>query len=193
MVAAVTLVLVVVVIGAALVTRGGSDSEAASPGTDPTTTATSFPIGSGPTSPATDATPPKNIEVRPPIALSQTGDFGTGLVVKIVGITSVQSQARAPGDIAGPALRVELEATNRSNHPISLESAQVGVEYGADRTPASINSGPGTKRFAPSLAPQKTSTAAYVFRVPPDQRDPVRVVVSYSLDAPTIVFEGSTA
>jgi hypothetical protein len=190
-VAVVTLLLVAVAVGAVFVTRDDSDSTGASPGAASTITNGTDTLGTGSTPPATDDSPPRTVVVRAPIGLSKTGDFGTGLVVKLSKIASVPGKAQAPGDIAGPAIRVEVEATNRSSDPISLESAQVALEYGSDRTPASTTSGHDARRFSPSLAPGKSSTAAFIFRVPPDQRDRLRVTVSYSLDAPTIVFAGS--
>jgi hypothetical protein len=190
--AAVTLVLVAVAFGAVIVTRDDAASTGASPGGGSTTTNAAGASGTGSTPPATDDTPPQTVVVRAPIALSKTGDFGTGLVVKLSKIMSVEGKAQAPGDIVGPSLRVEVEATNRSSDPISLANAQVSLDYGGDRTPASTTSGHDARRFSRSLAPGKTSTAVLIFRVPPDQRDNIRVTVSYSLDAPTIVFAGST-
>jgi hypothetical protein len=135
--------------------------------------------------------PVGTVEVRDPIPLDETGDFGTGLSVRLVGIEAIEGEATTQGEIAGPALRVELEMTNDSDEPISLERVQVEVTYGEDRTPGIELSESGTVPFAPSVAPGDSTTGTVVFVVPVDQRDLVQVVVTQTAGAPIIVFEGS--
>jgi hypothetical protein len=142
--------------------------------------------------PATMATVPVGtVEVRDPIPLDETGDFGTGLSVQLVGIEAIEGEARTQGEISGPALRIELELTNDSDEAISLEQVQVEVTYGEERTPGIELTGSGTVPFPESVAPDDSTTGTVVFVVPADQRDLVQIVVTQTTGAPIIVFEGS--
>ena len=189
-----------------------STSDQAGPTTDPPT---SDPIDTSestlttpttPTSPAPPATseagstvapgtlatvPVGTVVVLDPIPLDETGDFGTGLSVQLVGIEAIEGEARTQGEVGGPALRVEVEMTNESDEPLSLERTQVEITYGEDRTPGIELTGSGTTSFAESVAPGESSTAVVVFLVPLDQRELVQVAVTETTGTPIIVFEGS--
>lgn len=127
-----------------------------------------------------------------PIPLDDTGDFGTGLSVRLAAIEPIDGEARSPGEISGPALRVTVEATNRSDQPISLARSQIEVTYGADRTPGIALSGSGTTPFDASVAPGASSSAVVVFVVPTDQRTAVQVAVTQTTGSPIVLFEGPT-
>ena len=51
-------------------------------------------------------------------------------------------------------------------------------------------SGPGAVPLPQSVAPGKSATGKYVFRVPPEERDHVRVDFTYTLEAPKVIFTG---
>ena len=125
-----------------------------------------------------------------PVALDETGDFGTGLTVELTGISPVEGVARAPGEIAGPALEVSVEALNDSSQDVSLDGVVVFLSYGADRVPAS-EFGHGSAPLSGSVAPGAATPGTYVFAVPEGERDDIRVEVSYTGEAPTVVFTGS--
>lgn len=139
---------------------------------------------------AGSAEPVELVPTNPPVRLDETGDFGTGLTVSLTEIESVQGVARAPGEIAGPALEVTVEATNDSAEAISLDGVIVFLSYGKDRTPAT-DFGQGSEPLRDDLAPRSSVTGTYVFAVPEDQRGDVRVEISYSGEAPAVAFEGS--
>jgi hypothetical protein len=140
-----------------------------------------------------EAVPVEPLVVNDPIDLDATGDFGTGLTVRVLGIESVDGEATRRFEVAGPALRIRLEVTNTTDDDIALTRTQVDVSYGEDRTPGIELSGPDVAEFPTSLAAGERAAAAVVFGVPADERDQVQVVVTHGTEAPVIVFEGSAA
>lgn len=156
---------------------GGAPVPSPSPGTPSA-------LGEGRTQPV------GTVRTEPPVGLDETGDFGTGLTVRLTGVEPVQGVARAPGEIAGPALEVTVRATNDSTRPISLDGVIVFLSYGEDRTPAT-DFGHGSAPLQGDLAAGSSASGTYVFAVPEDQRDDVRVEISYTGEAPTVAFEGS--
>jgi hypothetical protein len=72
-----------------------------------------------------------------------------------------------------------------------LTTAVVNLTFGADNTPATGLSGPGAASLPQEVAAGQTASGVYVFNVPSDQRDLVRVWVDYRLGLPVVVFEGA--
>ncbi len=122
--------------------------------------------------------------------MDKPADFGTGLSLRLTKIDSVNGKATVPGEIAGPAIKVTLQARNSSSKAIGLNRVIVFVSYGKDRTPASELS-EGAKPFRGNVAPGQRLDGVYLFSVPKDQRDNVRIEVSYSGQEPTVAFEGA--
>ena len=145
----------------------------------------------GSLTPGTGATvPAQPVETEAAVPLDSVGDFGTGLKVRLVGVTSEQAEASAPGEIAGPAVRVSVDAVNRGDDPVSLDSVVVFVSYGPDQSPAS-EFGSLSEPLAGDLAPTGSRSGSYVYAVPPDALADLRVEISYTGSAPTVAFEGS--
>jgi hypothetical protein len=126
-----------------------------------------------------------------PVGLEEIADFGTGLTVRLVDIEAVDGEAQGPGQVAGPALRVSIEASNDTDDPVSLSRVQVEVSHGDDHAPGMALTGPDVERFPDVLEPGETAVSAVVFGVPPERRDAVRIWVNYTTEAPTVVFEGA--
>ncbi len=141
-------------------------------------------VGTGKTEPV------EPVKTKEPVALDDTGDFGTGLTVKLRDIDSVKGQATVPGEIAGPALKINLVAENDSKAAVSLDQVVVFVSYGQDRTPA-VELSKGAKRLSGKLAAGDSKTGAYIYTVPTDERKLVRIEISYSGKAPTVAFQGA--
>lgn len=68
----------------------------------------------------------------------------------------------------------------------------MNLAYGSDRTPANTFS-TGTSSFPASVDAGATATGVYVFAVPADAQDDLRLTVDYAVDVPVVVFEGSTS
>ena len=81
--------------------------------------------------------------------------------------------------------------SNGSDSAVSLESAVVDLTTGADQTPAPTLTDPGGRPFAGVVQAGGSRTGVYVFAVPEDARDRLRVAVSYLSGAPVVVLAGA--
>lgn len=169
-------------------TPDATSDDTSDDGTDDTTDAESDDQEPGTATGATVPVAP--VQTLAPVPLESVGDFRTGLTVELASISAVEAEAKAPGEISGPALRVTVEAANDAGEAVSLDGVVVFLSYGDERTPAS-QFGSSSDPLVGDLAPGGSRTGTYVFSVPPDQRDDVRVEVSYTGSAPTVAFTGS--
>lgn len=128
--------------------------------------------------------------VAPPVELNAKKTVKTGISAAISGLTAVQGEAQGVGEVAGPALRFKLTVTNDTDKELSLASALVNVTFGADEAPAGELSGPDTVAFPASVAPGGTAEAVYVFSVPADSRDDVRIYFNLEAETPISAFAG---
>lgn len=131
--------------------------------------------------------------VASPVELDAKKTVRTGVAAAVSGLESVQGEARGVGEIAGPALRFTLTVTNDTDKELSLASALVNVTFGTDETPAGELSGPGTAAFPGSVAPGGTAEAVYVFSVPADSRDDVRIYFNLEAETPIAAFAGKAS
>ncbi|WP_193608507.1 hypothetical protein [Nocardioides lijunqiniae] len=161
---------------------------APSPGSDPSSGPTGVPSpGSLQEVPVDEITP------EPAIPLTATARLGQGLALRVVDVEDVEGVARGVGEIAGPALRITLELSNRSEDPVPVDSAVVDLLAGPDRTPAATLTGPGGRPLEGSVPAGDTVTGVYVFGVPDEDDTRVRLSVSYRSGAPVVVFAGDVA
>ncbi|MCB0998324.1 MAG: hypothetical protein KDB40_03425 [Acidimicrobiales bacterium] len=160
-------------------TAGGATTTVAS-----TVPPVSFVPGNG------DTVPVQTVDTQPPVSIDDVADAGTGMQFRLERLEAVQGEANGPGEIAGPAVRVTVVATNDSNAAVLVEGLVVDLVYGPDQTSAAPLSGPGVVRFAGEIAPRASQTGVYVFDVPVDQRAEVSVVVSYLASVSPVVFTG---
>jgi hypothetical protein len=143
------------------------------------------------TDPPTDApTVPAPETTLSPVPLDGTASFGTGVTARLTAVESVAGEASGPGEVAGPAVRVTVELHNGTNEALALNEMIVDVFAGTELAPGEPLSGPGVQWFDGTLEPGGDATGVYVFGVPADRRDQVRVRVSYDPLAPTVLFEG---
>ncbi|MCU1574746.1 MAG: hypothetical protein JWO93_2828 [Micrococcaceae bacterium] len=169
-----------------------SDPEASDPGTD---AATAAPV---PDTPATD--PPTEADnlhlatvdqpVKDPVDLNGTADLGGGITAAVTDLQAVQGEAQGIGEIAGPALKFTLTVTNGTDQAVPLSDAIVNVTYGPDNTPASPLSGPGPVPFPPSVDAKGSAAGTFIFAIPADSRDSVKILLNYSVAAPIAAFAG---
>lgn len=137
--------------------------------------------------------PYQEVTPEPAIPLSATGDFGTGLTLEVTDVEPVRSVARRPGEISAPALRVHLEAHNGSSKAIPLDGMVITLDYGSHRTPAVDVAEPGGDPFRGTLTAGRSQRGVYVFNVPEVERGRIRLTMSYTGAAPTLVLTGSAA
>lgn len=187
------LALLVALVVVPAVTRGDDAGPgAAGTATDSPSDAASSGGGSAvPTDTAPPAAGPDTPEA-PPVGVDQSPTVVDGVTVRVKSLTGVDGEATLPGEVSGPAVRAELEVTNSSGAPVDLSTVVVNLAYGSDRTPANTFS-TGTSSFPASVDAGTTATGVYVFAVPADDQDDLRLTVDYSVDVPVVVFEGSTS
>lgn len=128
-------------------------------------------------------------KTKAPVPLAGTADFGTGVTAHLTSVTAVQAQAAGPGEVAGPALKVAVRLTNDSDAAISLVGVVVTIAD-ANGTPGVQMSQSGSSPFRGSLAAHASADAVYVFTIPAGHRNPVTVNLSYSSEAPVVLFVG---
>jgi len=180
---------------------GAKESTASTPADDADPTET--PSGSA-VPPASNVTPtpdpeadegstesePDARETLPPAELTEPVALDGGPLVSVSSIQSVTGEAVLPGEVSGPAVRIAVDVKNTTEKPIELAAAIVTLYTGNDDLQASPVSKPAGKAFPAEVAPGEVARGAFVFELPKNQRDGVRVEVDLSLSEPLIAFEG---
>ena len=202
---AVAAVLVAAAVVVALVVRGADDGADVDPSGSGSSAATPAPAPGGAATPddgsdgteaseGTDASegPAEDPGAReqPPVPLDASPVVTDGITLRVESLTAVDGQAALPGEIGGPAVSVTVVVDNASEQPFDLAGTVVNAYSGPELTPANGLS-TGTSAFPAEAPAGTTTTATYVFSVPADERDQVRVTVDTAVDLPTVVFEGA--
>ncbi len=162
-------------------TQDGSEQSAAPAAT------TEVPAPGGPGN-IQDSVPTVAATSNPPVALDAAGDYGNGVTVALTSIESVTTEAQLPGEIAGPGVRLEVTITNGSAAPIDVSSVIVDLQDAAG-TPA-LPMSSGATPFTGSIDAGAAASGVYVFSAPAAYTNPATISVSYSADAPVVVFTG---
>jgi len=172
---------------------GASPAEAAAPtqaaSSDvpaPATTPVAAPAGGD----INQTVPSVELTTAAPVSLTGTAEFGGGVTVDLASIASVQTTAQGPGEVAGPGLVITIRIKNGSAAAVPLDAVNVTVTDAA-QTPASPMSGAPAAPFSGQVAPGAEAQGVYVFTVPSDYTDPASITVSYSTDAPIVLFTGN--
>lgn len=142
-----------------------------------------------PTAGATSATAPPPIPemtpTRPTVQVTQENDVR----VSLTKVEPVQGEARLPGEVAGPAIRVTVRVQNGASKTLNLDNARVTAYYGADDTPAGVLT-VGGRELTGKLAPGDSADGVYLFTVPTEDRGNVRITVDTAAGVPVAVFTG---
>lgn len=190
--------------------QGGGSSVAGATGAsspqDPTgaTSATPDPSGTPietpaaePTEPASTGMPaPEATDVAaplaelPPVPLTEQVAPVPGVVFGIDGLEAVEGIAQGPGEVGGPAVRFTLTVRNDTDAPVSLVATVVNLYAGSDQLPMVDLREPGAVPLPEDVAAGGTVTGVFVFAVPVEERDQVKVGVDYTVGVPIVVFEG---
>ncbi len=140
--------------------------------------------------PPSRRTPGPSVAVSPlpPKPVGSPAQIKGGVSVTIANVKDVEVGATGPGEIAGPAVSVEVRVGNTSSAAFNLSGLAVTASYGRG-TPASPTTAGGAKLLSGSLAAGRGASGVYVFLVPKAQSGTLRVEVS-SADSPSIaVFQ----
>lgn len=166
----------------------------------PTATPTPEPAASTP-APATDAEAPAPEsatvpgdavapEEKVPVALTESSAVVPEVIFSLGALESVDGEAQGPGEVAGPALRFELTVRNDTAAAVSLSATVVNLYAGAEQLPSTDLAEPGGVPLPDTVKPGQSATGTFVFAVPREARNPVKITVDYSAGIPVVVFEG---
>lgn len=125
-----------------------------------------------------------------PVPVAGTAAYGNGITVKLGEIKKLKTTPRLPGEIGGPGVAVAVAIRNGSTAPIDLSTVTVDLQDAAG-VPASPMSADPAKPLSGQLAAGATKTGTYVYSFPPNYRNPDRLTVSYSAQAPVVLFTGT--
>jgi hypothetical protein len=159
----------------------GSETSAES---DPATTSTST---------STSTTAPGDEQelgqVANPVALDAATDFGNGVGIELTAVDAVEVEARLPGEISGPGVAITIDITNDSAAELQLDNVTVDLvdAAGASASPVTPK---GAQPLSGPLAVGASTTGTYLFTLPADDRADATLRVSYTSDAPTVLFTG---
>jgi hypothetical protein len=130
--------------------------------------------------PGATGAPVVGTSTLPPVPVGEDAPFGdTPVVVTAQQVEPVQIEARGPGEVAGPGVRVTVRAENRGADPVDLAGLVVNATYG-DAVPASQSSTDPAAPLTGALAPGASAEGVYVFQVPDGAGGPVVIEVGYS-------------
>lgn len=126
---------------------------------------------------------------RKPVPLSSAAST-PDVSARISDIRVIQAQARGPGEISGPSYEVTFVIRNRSDRPLDLSSVTANLQDATGRPSVSLT-GPPAAPFTETVAAGARAKGVYVFRRVDEEKDPITVTLSYSADAPIVVFTGT--
>jgi hypothetical protein len=167
-------------------TKAGGALHSSTPGSSatPTGTASAMPAPSG--TPSVDPSVP-----AAPVPITQPASISPGLTAAITKFEAVQGEAKTPGEVSGPSVRVTVTITNSTTAKASLATTVVTAYYGDSHTPALELSAPGGSPMPAEVAAGQSATGVYIFTIPVDQRGKARIMVDYSVAVQPLVFDGA--
>jgi hypothetical protein len=205
-----TLAATVVVVGLALVdpwssddggpdrssVASGSSAEEASSSADeldaPSDTTVPAGDGEGSIHETVEADPAAVAGVADPVGIDDTADFGNGVSARLTAVEAVEAEGNLPGEFSGPAVALTIEVTNGSRQSIDLGAVTADLTF-RDGVSAYPVRDPERRPFSGELAPGDVATGSYVFTLDPAERADVALRLSYTTEAPTVIFAGSVA
>lgn len=114
----------------------------------------------------------------------------SNIEVRLTAIRAIQSKGRGPGEVSGPALRVDVELINRSNRDFDTNSVLVTL-LDSDSNPGGEMLGPPARQMRTVVKPGKSVKGIWVFNVAPADRKPVKILVTLPTNAPVLLFSGN--
>lgn len=132
---------------------------------------------------------PRHVPRRKPVTLTQSGTAADGVLVSLPSVKAITAKGVGPGEVSGPALRVDVRLRNTTQAGVDLGGAVVALTDEGDRPGAAMNGAPAT-RLPAQLAAGGEVSAVYVFAVAPNRRNPVTIEVFVAGSMPTVVFRG---
>jgi len=171
--------------------EGSSPTPSVTPPSGPVTTPVPEPSLPPPTATGTPTVEPTHKATAVKTGLDGKAETSPGVTASVVRVEAVTGEAKGPGEIAGPALRVTINVKNESGKAIRTDLGLINLYYGKDRSPAGLLSGPGATPFPEQIPSGGSGTGTSVFNVPVADRKLIEIEFSYSTDASIVIFKGS--
>lgn len=133
--------------------------------------------------------PAKTLATAKPVATNETAKFGNRVTARISSIKHINAVAHGVGEISGPAAEVTFVIQNGTSHAIDLGSVSTNL-LDAAGTPSVSMTGSPADPLTGTVAPGKSSSGTYVFALSNDHRNPVTISLSYTTEAPVVLFTG---
>lgn len=186
--------LAVLGIAAAVFTALGPTPGISAPSEPPGVSAGASPSRSATTAPSAPPTgDPAVPSDKPPTTINQSAPITPGLTAEILRVEAVEGTARGPGEVAGPSLRVTVAIANSTMADAPLNTTIVSAYFGPDFTPAAELREPGGSPLPAVVRSGETVTGVYIFTVPESERRNVTIMVDYSVEVDSLVFQGDAA
>jgi len=120
-----------------------------------------------------------------PVGVGQPAELAHNLFASVTHVEVATLTAQAPGETSGPGAFVTVSVRNDTDAAVDLDGLAVNVHYG-DGIPATAVRELGSSLKGP-LAPGRSTSARYAFRVPKDQLASIVVDIEHSA-APNVVI-----
>lgn len=133
----------------------------------------------------------RSVQVLPPRAVGSTVTYhGGAITASVTSVRRVHADARIPGEIAGPALQVNLRIRNRgdASTPVGDLVAVTALDASGAPLPPLTTS---TTAVTGTLAAGAAASGRYVFHLPGGFHNPVTVEVTYAATAQVARFVDS--
>ena len=180
-----------------LLVAGGCTQADSSPSPAPTPSASGATAVPAPAStPVPAPTPgdirstvkPQRVERLKPVALNQPGNAADGVRIILTAVQAITAKAVGPGEVTGPALRVNVSIQITTADRLDLGAAVVTLTD-AKGGPGASMGGPPASPLPVQLEAGGQATGVYVFAVAKRVRNPVTIDASLG-GSPTVVFQG---
>lgn len=163
-------------------------SDTASPDT-PSVSGSPLPSQTTASAPAPSQSPTAvGQSTKPAVKLTQPAK-AAGFTVRLTGLKAIKSKGRGPGEVSGPALRVDVRLTNGTSKAFDA-SAVVVTLLDSRNDPGAEMLGPPHAPMRAIVKPGDSVGGVWVFNVPTNRRDPVKILVTLPTDAPVLLFSG---
>ena len=132
---------------------------------------------------------PQTPKTAPSVPITATASFGGKVTAAITKVAMVKASAKGPGEIAGAAIAITVSIHNGSAKAVDLSGLVVNVadKSGAPQIPTSSDP---SDPISGSAAAGSDVKGVYVFTIQNTIKNPVSISVSYSTEAPVVLFVG---
>lgn len=132
---------------------------------------------------------PRKVERRKPVSFTKSGTAADGVIISLKAVKAIQAKGVGPGEVSGPALRVDVRVRNKTPDSLDLGGAVVALTD-QDGRPGAPMGGPPASRLPGTIGGNKEASGVYVFDVARGRRSPVTIEVNVAGSMPTVVFRG---